>query len=300
MSSISPSNELQPQTEFSQLLGQRAAINEKLIELQRVQGELRELVDQIPFIDYGHPDCVVAEWLRHEGDRMQKILEHRREDTAAREQGARCFGNTPAASRTEGRTAQLSMLPVDSCAWKFLFQRLGYDRLLDEQGRNELSAQLSAGEFLPFVEANVHATLGRLLEERDETLGLGVERVFRQLSRDYKSNKSGGFGRKLVVESAVNYDPRFGGRWSEGWRSGALDDLLHFMLLADGRRDDVRFSAWLQEHLGAGRLVIQHEYFLVKVFKKGTLHLTFQRMDLLDALNRLLGRRNPRAITAEN
>lgn len=231
---------------------------------------------------------------------MQKILEHRREDTAAREQGARCFGNTPAASRTEGRTAQLSMLPVDSCAWKFLFQRLGYDRLLDEQGRNELSAQLSAGEFLPFVEANVHATLGRLLEERDETLGLGVERVFRQLSRDYKSNKSGGFGRKLVVESAVNYDPRFGGRWSEGWRSGALDDLLHFMLLADGRRG--RCSVFRLASRASGR---RSPCYPARVFSRQGLQKGNAASDLsahgsARRAQQIARTSQPRAITAEN
>lgn len=306
-SAFEPSQELQAQNEFSALLAQRREIEEKLRAVQRAHEELRVAVDAIAFIDYGHQETVVGHALHYAGERLADRQAAREADTERerlsnegvppREHAARMATRKPP-SKTEERIVEFGLLAVDRAAWTHLFERLGYGRLLDQRGRDALHRQMEHGEFLPFVDDNVRATLGALLEKRDETLALGVERVFRALSKNYATNVIGQFGPKLIVDDAVVYSasPYVQVRWSSGWRADALNDLLNFLRLADGQRDNQRFSWWLQEALNRGELAPEHDYFSVRCFKKGTVHLTFKRMDLVETLNRALASRHPNAL----
>ncbi|CAJ3078097.1 DUF4942 domain-containing protein [Burkholderia pseudomallei] len=259
-SAFEPRQELQAQNEFSALLAQRRLIEEKLRAVQRAHEELRVAVDAMPFIDYGNPDTIVGHALHYAGERLadqraarETNAERERlanEGLTGRRQAAR-MGARKRSAKTEERIVEFGLLAVDRAAWTHLFERLGYGRLLDQRGRDDLYRQMDRGEFLPFVDDNVRATLEALLENRDETLALGVERVFRALSKNYATNAIGQFGPKLIVDDAVvcSASPHTQVRWSSGWRADALDDLLNFLCLADGQRDDQRFSWWLQEAL---------------------------------------------------
>lgn len=48
----------------------------------------------------------------------------------------------------------------------------------------------------------------------------------------------------------------------------------------------------------AGRTEIELAHFHLRWFRKGTAHLTFKRLDLVDGLNRILAKHYPNALAA--
>ncbi len=82
----------------------------------------------------------------------------------------------------------------------------------------------------------------------------------------------------------------------------ALDDLVRPFYLLDGRNiPDFRSSIGAQygEFLGNGDNVgklLEWEYFTVRGYQKGTVHIVFKRSDLVEKLNDIIARHYPGAL----
>ena len=108
-------------------------------------------------------------------------------------------------------------------------------------------------------------------------------------------------GKKIIIENLLY-------RWSNGRVtldcSGreALDDLVRPFYLLEGRNvPDFRSSIGAQygEFLGNGDNVgklLEGEYFTVRGYQKGTVHIVFKRPDLVEKLNDIIARHYPGAL----
>ncbi|CSV61784.1 DUF4942 domain-containing protein [Shigella sonnei] len=125
--------------------------------------------------------------------------------------------------------------------------------------------------------------------------------VYRKLSWDYRTNNPCRLGKKIIIENLLY-------RWSNGRVtldcSGreALDDLVRPFYLLEGRNvPDFRNSIGAQygEFLGNGDNVgklLEGEYFTVRGYQKGTVHIVFKRSDLVEKLNDIIARHYPGAL----
>jgi hypothetical protein len=192
---------------------------------------------------------------------------------------------------------------IDRAAWSYLLGESGLRTFMDAKARQEFDRQLHDGKDVPELTAdNVASTFGTLYASRGEMFDRGVIRCFKNLSWDYKTNKPFAFGKRIILNHLFTV-----------WRGSTmtlrheacdeLDDLVRVFSVLDGKPEpDHRQGLQHQIHeaykWGAGTDRLMHEYFELRWFLKGTGHLTFRRLDLVDKLNAILARYFPGALPA--
>ncbi|EPA3184919.1 DUF4942 domain-containing protein, partial [Shigella sonnei] len=134
-----------------------------------------------------------------------------------------------------------------------------------------------------------------------QTFEQGLIDVYRKLSWDYRTNNPCRLGKRIIIENLLY-------RWSNGRVTldccgrEALDDLVRPFYLLEGRNvPDFRSSIGAQygEFLGNGDNVgklLEGEYFTVRGYQKGTVHIVFKRSDLVEKLNDIIARHYPGAL----
>ncbi len=177
------------------------------------------------------------------------------------------------------------------------------DRLMTDTGMYTFmsSCQLMSDTCPEITLDNVLATFRHLNASKMQTFEQGLTDVWRKLSWDYRTNNPCRLGKKLIIENLLY-------RWSNGHVtldcSGreALDDLVRpFYLLERRNVTDFRNSigALYGEFPGNGDNVgelFEGEYFMVRGYRKGTVHITFRRPDLVERLNDIICRHYPGAL----
>ncbi|ENE7536419.1 DUF4942 domain-containing protein, partial [Escherichia coli] len=145
---------------------------------------------------------------------------------------------------------------------------------------------------------NVLATFRHLNASKMQTFEQELIDIWRKLSWDYRTNNPCRLGKRIIIENLLY-------RWSNGRVtldcSGreALDDLVRPFYLLEGRNvPDFRNSIGAQygEFLGNGDNIgelFEGEYFTVRGYQKGTVHIVFKRPDLVEKLNDIIARHYP-------
>ena len=164
--------------------------------------------------------------------------------------------------------------------------------------RDEWNSQLMSDTCPEITLDNVLATFRHLNASKMQTFEQGLIDVYRKLSWDYRTNNPCRLGKRIIIENLLY-------RWSNGRVtldcSGreALDDLVRPFYLLEGRNvPDFRSSIGAQygEFIGNGDNVgklLEGEYFTVRGYQKGTVHIVFKRPDLVEKLNDIIARHYP-------
>ena len=83
-----------------------------------------------------------------------------------------------------------------------------------------------------------------------------------------------------------------------GWRLDQLADLELMLFLLDGKpvpdnRGDI--SVRLMEHIrdNPAKDAYEDEFFSIRYFQKGTAHLTFKRLELIERMNDIIAKYYP-------
>lgn len=178
---------------------------------------------------------------------------------------------------------------VDHAIWDLLMHESGMMDYMDEKARDEWHAR-DENEEPPVTEANVRATFASVYESRDEMFERGVIRLFRSLSWDYKTNQPVSFGRKIILENVFDWHP-YGPSSLSYAACEKIDDMIRIFSLLDGKpppdyRHKFRHTFDFDEPP-------IFDYFQVRWFKKGTMHFTFTRPDLVEKMNKILARHYP-------
>ena len=200
----------------------------------------------------------------------------------------------------------LIRINVDRHIWSFLMDESGMRTFMDAEARKEWDDQLY-GEVIPRVtENNVRATFGELYATRGDLFERGVINVYKSLSWDYKTNSPCCFGKKIIMDGVVRpwrnpFDvwPRPDYR-----RIDELQDLERCLSILDGKPEpDHRFSQTMRwANAVQGARVDDNEWecdlWRMRWFKKGTLHVSFKRGDLVDKMNGIIAKHYPGALPA--
>ncbi|QLX96726.1 DUF4942 domain-containing protein [Enterobacter sp. RHBSTW-00593] len=186
---------------------------------------------------------------------------------------------------------------IDRSIWRDLMLKSGMMALMDAQARDLWHKNLEEGDLPAISEANILSTFEQLHQNRIEVFERGIINVFKGLSWDYKTNSPCSFGKKIIINNLVTYN-RWGFSLNWGWRRDQLADLERMLFLLDGKsipdnRSDI--TTRLMEHIrdNPAKDVYEDEFFSIRYFQKGTAHLTFKRLDLVERMNDIIAKHYP-------
>ncbi len=184
---------------------------------------------------------------------------------------------------------RIATMEIDRRCWSNLMERLGFDQLLDETARREFYEGLREAP-APFTTDNCAATFGHIWENRRDLYLRGIATVFSKLDRRFRSHDGFKIGARLIIDGAMNE----WGSWERYERRDSLRDVERVFLELDDKAplpEGLSMAAIVGE---AARdrvnlpTVVHGDYFRVRIFKNGNLHIWFERADLLQQVNLLL------------
>jgi protein-L-isoaspartate O-methyltransferase len=181
---------------------------------------------------------------------------------------------------------------VDRRCWGHLMEKLGFDALLDRQAREEFNASLRT-EPPAFTAENCTASFGNIWVNRRDMYLRGIASAFMRMDRRFRSHDAFAIGTRLIIERAMNADS-WGG-WNSYERRDTLHDVERIFRELDGKgpispnmATGIVHEVEATKRSGGLPKVVQGDYFRVRVFQNGNLHLWFERKDLLAEVNKLL------------
>ncbi|TDB45349.1 restriction endonuclease subunit M [Photorhabdus luminescens subsp. mexicana] len=188
----------------------------------------------------------------------------------------------------------------DRSIWNSLMSESGMFSLMDTQARDEWEINLDKGDFPEITRENIESSFEQLSREKNDIFERGIINIFKNLSWDYKTNIPCKFGKKIIMNYLVNYDGLFGFR-THSSGSNKLDDLERVLNILDGVSvKDYRngVGRLFDEHVRNSKKATEYkgDYFSVRYFKKGTGHILFNRLDLLEKLNDIIICHYPNAL----
>lgn len=183
---------------------------------------------------------------------------------------------------------------IDRRCWSGLMDRLGAEALMDRQAKQEFRDSLRAAP-PEFTEENCKATFGHLWENRRALFLRGIANTFSALDRRFRSHDGFKIGARIIIERAL--DTSFNAaHWHNYNRRDTFEDVEKLLYELDGKPapgsiiDGPRSMVDSMRDLQTRDLptVLQGDYFRVRAFRNGNLHIWFERDDLLEQVNRLL------------
>lgn len=194
-------------------------------------------------------------------------------------------------------------------AWHKVFSRMEFHKWLDKKQREDFIRQIDKNGNIPFTKENIKGTLQNVFFERDNLFKKSVANVFDELTRyhaenttyteGWKSNSNYKINPKIVFPYGCSYDSKYMNRFEMNWGSRNMDvynDIDRILCNIDGQdfehcdtiykslrnKFDELGSNPAREDYADG---CESDYFHIKFFKKGTIHLTFKSKELMNKMN---------------
>ncbi|WP_438853246.1 DUF4942 domain-containing protein [Brevundimonas nasdae] len=180
---------------------------------------------------------------------------------------------------------------LDRAAWRHLLSVSGMERLMDQTAKKLFEAQLRDDP--PEVSADTcRATMEGLFADAPTIFKRGIAESFSSLDRRFKSHDGFKIGSRIVLTRAFNEH----GSWASGYGAEAkFRDVERTFYVLDKKQHPDRgdgilgvIDAARPRSFHASAFAAEDDYFRVRVFKNGNLHVWFKRDDLLLKVNELL------------
>lgn len=190
------------------------------------------------------------------------------------------------------RTIEDMRQSVQERFWSYTMDQTGLRMKMGKGARDRMDRMFRDHTTPPFTRENLLATLQGLAESVGDLVAEAVCESFNFLRPrhywrgEYKTNRKDRVGEKVIVENAMC------SAWSWGLsRQDELNDVDKAFHALDGKGFPA--TGWgpmvttLKEASGHGEFSAETDYFDLRWFKKGTLHIRFKRLDLLKEFNRI-------------
>lgn len=189
-------------------------------------------------------------------------------------------------------------------AWMKVFEMMEFRKWLDKKQTEEFIRDIERNANIPFTKENIKNTLQNVFLQRGMLFEKSVANVFDELTRYFKGNTSHTEGwksnnnykvnRKLVFPYGCSYSwGRFSLRY--GPNVDIYNDLDRIMCVLDGKdfaQCDTIGAALERQFTALGSDVkspfdnrAESQYFDIRFFKKGTVHLKFKDEYLWERFN---------------
>lgn len=189
---------------------------------------------------------------------------------------------------------------IKTQAWRGIMGKVGVEDLMSAKRKEGLKRQIEAGDTPDFTLENVLAMFQGMGNEMTHYMEEAVKEVFdwlRPWRRVHKTNDPYQVGPKVIKEFVVAV---WGSTFTMSHYNGKennLHDLDRVFHLLDGQgvpKYPGDFVTAIKEAMSAGEPTAETEYFKAHWYKKGTMHIEFLRLDLLEQLNAVAGGANLR------
>ncbi|EOC0702130.1 DUF4942 domain-containing protein [Salmonella enterica subsp. enterica serovar Kokomlemle] len=194
-------------------------------------------------------------------------------------------------------------LHADRDIWQRLMEDTGMLTLMSAAQKKQWSTDLYSDNCPEISLDNVLATFRQLNASKAETFEQGVIDVFRNLSWDYRTNNPRYLGKRIIIDGVLD---NFQGKWYSvrSYGQERINDLARPFWLLDGKTvpdfrvsEGVQLSDFIQQGgVNSVGELLTCDYFTLRVFKKGSAHITFTRPDLVDRVNDIIARHYPGAL----
>lgn len=181
---------------------------------------------------------------------------------------------------------------LDKNLWRHAFNQIGLLQYMDAQAKDELDKDLE--KTVPdFTIDNVKTTLLTAAQNADKMFARGIVNIFFRLSGEHKTNTNSPFkiNRKAVIGymATLNYS---GGLRVNTWGSFSerINDIDRVIKTLDGKKHQQRELEFLVNGAWGIGEVYEDDYYKIKGFKNGNMHIEFKRQDLLDKANLIIAR----------
>lgn len=184
---------------------------------------------------------------------------------------------------------------LNRSTWRHVIKVTRLDQLMDKQEREAFTAALENDPPEASVE-NIAATIDRLLGDADLIWKRGIANVFAKLDRRFRSHDGFKVGSRIVLANALSDF----GSWNH-YRNhdDALFDVERAFCRLDGKESpENRYAGGVVTLIDAGKarfglgkreaFEVESDYFRVRVFANGNLHVWFKSKDLVERVNQLL------------
>jgi hypothetical protein len=197
-------------------------------------------------------------------------------------------------------TVDAVMKHVDAQFWSAVMDQSGIRAFMSAKRQAEFDGMIGKAETPPFEMDTIKATFADLYEKRADMMEDGVVDLFRRLSWDYRTNNPVRMGRKIIVDHILDSWGTVNMRVTD-----MLDDLVRILSVYDGKPiPEHRNGIYSVISDGPMRVNtdVETNYFRIKVYKKGTGHITFNERatPLLNQCNRVIARRYPHTLADMN
>ena len=179
-------------------------------------------------------------------------------------------------------------------AWRSIIDRCQIKNLISEKRNRELEDQIEKGELPEITVASVADMLQNFGSQMDKLLAETIAETFswlRPRGSRYKTNTEFEIGEKVIREWLV--DTSYGMLRLNHYEEGNLRSLDNAFHLLDGK-GPIKYPGDLITQI---RVAIENkkwecetDYFKCKWYKRGTMHITFKRMDLVEKINKIGGK----------
>jgi len=192
----------------------------------------------------------------------------------------------------EKDAADRDCLEMKKKVWQYIFQKVDIYNLISEKRREELDRQIEKGDLPEITVENIQSTVGGLLQNIGNLYKETVQETFdwlRPPRSRLKTNTEYEIGKKAIKEWVFDcdYGCRISYRSEQGLRG--LDNAFHLM---DGK-GSVKYPGdvvtKINEAINHKQWGAETEYFKLKWYKVGTLHIDFNRLDLVEKMNAMAG-----------
>jgi hypothetical protein len=187
--------------------------------------------------------------------------------------------------------------------WRAIFERMEMPRMMSDKRRNELESQIESGDLPDITAENVFSTCKGMLENLDTYLDEAVKETFdflRPRQSELKTNSEFEIGDKVIVRAF--YPDKWGHRidldYNQQQHYRNLDNVFS---LLDGKGAIKSYGGPISDAVKSMKQfgdVRETEYFRLKLYRNGNMHLEFRRMDLVKKLNEIAGGNRLRARVA--
>ena len=173
----------------------------------------------------------------------------------------------------------------DRDAWLYLMEATGLRALMDHEAVESFRKALETDP--PALDGDaVGATFKQFYEDREKTFRRGIVNVFKGLVRPkYRSHDSFKIGRRVILTGALSEVSRYVKRRSE------LADIERIFYVVDHQPlPDPQYDAAARIHMAQSKheTRCQTDYFELRWFDNGNVHVWFTRPDLVDRVNTLI------------
>lgn len=168
---------------------------------------------------------------------------------------------------------------LDIKIWQAIYTRLNLNNIMDAQARREFSDDLHNREsVMPATADNIRATYEGLQSDSFMMFQRGLVNAFSKLDRRFKSHDGFKIGSRIILNGN-----------SQVIRE-TLNDVERIFYVLDGHTPVTKYDETCSHKIrrtphGA---VMETDYFRIRRFKKGTIHIWFMRADLVRRANLLL------------